>query len=60
MGAVIDNVTFQNEANVDFKKYLLQNDSYTAMSLLNSTVVVGQTGTNVNDMLLILAEKRQV
>lgn len=38
--------------------YLAQNDSYTAMSLLGDCLVTGPTGTNVNDMLLILARRR--
>ena len=56
MGAIIDSESFsrmkKKYLNPDL--YLESNDSYRFFRELNDNIITGQTGTNVNDMVLIL------
>ncbi len=57
-GAIADGFTIKRakEANLDAKAYLKNNDSNTFFSKLNDTIVTGRTGTNVNDIIVLLVE----
>jgi glycerate 2-kinase len=41
------------EKNINIKKYLRNHDSYTALKKLDSLLLTGRTGTNVNDIAII-------
>ena len=45
---------FTEPAGVDVEKVLAENDSYHALKSVDSLVVTGPTGTNVNDLTLLL------
>lgn len=55
-GAVIDDhtVTRAQRLSVDLKKALKRHDTYPALKRLNQLIVTGPTGTNVNDLYLLL------
>jgi len=59
MGALIDNFTINqiSSKKLDSKKYLIDNNSNNFFKLLNSEIITGLTGCNVNDLLLILILK---
>lgn len=59
MGALIDNFTINqiNSKKLDSEKYLVDNNSNNFFKLLNSEIITGHTGCNVNDLLLILILK---
>jgi hydroxypyruvate reductase len=44
-----------NEAGLDAKKALANNDSYTLFSKLDDLIFTGLTETNVNDVSVIIA-----
>jgi glycerate-2-kinase len=56
-GAVVDGNTLvrANEAGLDAKKALANNDSYTLLSKLDDLIFTGLTETNVNDVSVIVA-----
>ncbi|MBS7620347.1 glycerate kinase [Candidatus Bathyarchaeota archaeon] len=56
-GAIIDSCTIERarEAELSPEEYLSNNDSNTFFSTLGDTILTGPTGTNVNDILVILA-----
>lgn len=58
MGALVDNVllTQLREKKINLEKYLNNNDSNSFFKMLNSEIITGTTGINVNDLLLILIE----
>jgi glycerate 2-kinase len=55
-GAIVDGETVDRALNLglDPQKYLDNNDSYTFFSKLGSAVITGYTGTNVNDVFIVL------
>lgn len=55
-GGVVDGAVWARiyEKGVDASMALEENDSYNALSAAGSLVITGPTGTNVNDLLLIL------
>ncbi|MEM3079184.1 MAG: glycerate kinase [Thermoproteota archaeon] len=55
-GAVIDHTTIKRaeERGLRAEDYLLNNDSYTFFENLGDLIICGPTGTNVNDISLIL------
>ncbi|WP_457558167.1 glycerate kinase type-2 family protein [Candidatus Harpocratesius sp.] len=59
-GAIIDSSTLERmkKSYSDLNKYLLQNleknNSFEVFKKLGDALIIGQTGTNVNDMILIL------
>ncbi|MDU6064792.1 MAG: MOFRL family protein, partial [Anaerococcus sp.] len=55
-GAFVDGETFNKlkEKNIDYDYILKNNDSYTALKKLNQLIITGPTGTNVNDLSIIL------
>ena len=58
MGALADNVllTQLREKKINLEKYINNNDSNSFFKMLNSEIITGSTGINVNDLLLILIE----
>ena len=55
-GGIVDGGTAEllRGRGIDIEKVLADNDSYTALSAADSLVVPGPTGTNVNDLALVL------
>ena len=55
-GAMVDGSTLDRARalGLDPSKYLAENDSYTFFQRLGDTFITGPTGTNVNDLTLIL------
>lgn len=55
-GAFVDGETFNKikEKNIDYDHILDNNDSYTALKQINQLIITGPTGTNVNDVSIIL------
>ena len=62
MGALIDNFTFNqmNIEKIDPVKYLNNNDSNNFFKILNSEIITGPTGCNVNDIVIVLISKDNV
>ncbi len=62
MGALVDNILLAqiNEKKISLESYLNNNDSNSFFKNLNTEIITGPTGINVNDLLLILvATNRQ-
>ncbi|KKN13798.1 hypothetical protein LCGC14_1002670 [marine sediment metagenome] len=59
MGALIDNYLLNqlNEKNINLKKFLDDNDSYSFFKTQKSELITGLTGCNVNDLILILTSR---
>ncbi|MDQ1280597.1 MAG: glycerate 2-kinase [Thermoproteota archaeon] len=55
-GAIIDGSTLKRalEAGIDPRRYLGENDSYHFFKALNDTILTGPTGTNVNDIIVLV------
>ncbi|MCX8149938.1 MAG: glycerate kinase [Candidatus Bathyarchaeota archaeon] len=55
-GAIADGYTLMRaeQARLDAKRFLADNDSYSFFSRLGDLIFVGQTGTNVNDISVIV------
>ncbi|MFX1410771.1 MAG: glycerate kinase [Promethearchaeota archaeon] len=60
MGALIDNFVLNQmiDKNLNPKKYLESNDSNSFFKILESELITGQTGCNVNDLVLILISNK--
>ena len=60
MGALIDNNAREQiiELNLDIKKYLDRNDSNSVFKILNTEIISGPTGCNVNDIIILLCTHR--
>jgi hydroxypyruvate reductase/glycerate 2-kinase len=58
MGSLVDNVllTQLKEKGINLESYLKNNDSNSFFKMLNTEIITGTTGINVNDLLLILIE----
>jgi glycerate 2-kinase len=58
-GALVDGSTVDrsHEMGIDPKSFLANNDSYNFFSRLGDLLITGPTGTNVNDLTLILVSK---
>ncbi len=56
-GALVDGKTFNRslKLGMDAKSYLARNDSYNFLSRLDGLIFTGLTGTNVNDISIIVA-----
>lgn len=56
MGALVDNVLLTQiiKNKINLESYLKNNDSNSFFKMLNSEIITGATGINVNDLLLIL------
>jgi hydroxypyruvate reductase len=54
-GAVVDGTTIDKarDLGLDAHQYLADNDSYTFLERLVSTIKTGPTGTNVNDVMAV-------
>lgn len=57
-GAIVDGRTMQRmiDAGIDPQRFLLNNDSYHALEKSGDLVKTGPTGTNVNDLTVLLCE----
>ena len=57
-GGVVDgdSVAMMRQNGVDPVEALAQNDSYHALHACNGLVITGPTGTNVNDVAILLVE----
>ncbi|MBD3173408.1 DUF4147 domain-containing protein [Candidatus Bathyarchaeota archaeon] len=57
-GAIVDGNTMKrsNELGLDSRTYLEENDSYSFFRELGDAIITGPTGTNVNDLSLILVK----
>jgi len=57
-GAIIDDRTNERmqELGFDPRQFLENNDSYTCLSCLGDAIITGPTGTNVNDLGMILVD----
>ena len=58
-GAIVDGGTSRraSEAGLPIEKFLAENDSYSFFERTRDMVVTGPTGTNVNDLVLILVSE---
>ena len=56
-GAIVDGETSlrSRKLGLDIEKYLEENDSYTFFKKLNDLIYTGPTGTNVNDIAVIIS-----
>jgi glycerate-2-kinase len=54
MGAIVDNTVIQQAQTKDLWKYLKINDSNSFFKQLETEIITGPTGCNVNDILLVL------
>jgi len=59
MGALVDNEVRNQALKFDFdmKKYLDYNDSNSMFKLLGTEIITGPTGSNVNDIIILLHEE---
>ncbi len=57
MGGIIDSISVHraHQLHLNFQTYLDHNNSFEFFSCLNDALVIGQTGTNVNDIILFIA-----
>ena len=55
-GAIVDGKTIERAKRMGLnpEEYLAENDSYSFFSKLGDLIVTGPTGTNVNDISLII------
>lgn len=60
-GGICDHTTAQKIAKSEKSamEYLKNNDSYTALGLANDLIFTGPTGTNVNDLMVLLIAPRK-
>ncbi len=58
-GAIIDGNTCSraNQAGLDVDEYLSRNDTYTLFNKLHDAIEIGSTGTNINDLVIVLRER---
>jgi glycerate-2-kinase len=58
-GAIVDNSTVKRarELGLDPEKYLQNNDSYSFFFQLGDLIFTGASGTNVNDISVVVALK---
>lgn len=58
-GAIVDALTIERAERLNLvpQKFLQNNDSYSFFKRLGDTIVTGPTGTNVNDLLILLCVK---
>ena len=61
MGALIDNhaLSQAKSKNLNLQQYLDNNDSNSLFKLLNSEIITGPTGCNVNDMIIVLFSSKE-
>jgi glycerate-2-kinase len=57
MGAIVDNNVIQKAQDKDIRKYLKMNDSNSFFKQMETEIISGPTGCNVNDILLVLVIK---
>jgi len=54
MGAFIDNIVINKAKNTNLEHYLKNNDSNSFFKKVGTEIITGQTGCNVNDVILVL------
>ena len=57
-GGIVDGTTLTKlrDAGIDIDKALANNDSYNALKAVDSLIITGPTGTNVNDVAVVLCQ----
>ena len=62
MGALVDNYTMKQmiSRSIDTEKFLENNDSNRFFKIVETEIVTGPTGCNVNDLLLILLQFKEL
>ncbi len=60
-GGIVDGFTVDRmrEKGIEPLKYLENNDSYNALKVSGDLLITGPTGTNVNDIVLVLVREKQ-
>ena len=55
-GGIVDNTTVKrlSQASIDLDQVIENNDSYTALKEIKDLIITGPTGTNVNDLTILL------
>ena len=58
-GGYVDNKSLKkfNKAGVSVDEYLLNNDAYNALEKIGGLIITGPTGTNVNDLTVLLIKR---
>ena len=58
-GGYVDSTTLKKckEKGLDVNEYLGNNDAYNALKLVNGLIMTGPTGTNVNDVAVVLIKR---
>lgn len=59
MGAIVDSESLERAAAFDLDAHLQRNDSAAVFRELGDQLLTGHTGTNVNDMTIVLVTPRQ-
>jgi len=59
MGALIDNYLINqiSSRTIDLKQFIENNDSNSFFKMFNSEIITGVTGSNVNDLILVILSK---
>lgn len=62
MGALVDNYTLEQmiSRRIDTEKFLGNNDSNSFFKLVETEIVTGPTGCNVNDLVLVLLQFKKL
>ncbi|MHA1914619.1 MAG: glycerate kinase type-2 family protein [Promethearchaeota archaeon] len=62
MGALIDNSVLKKivQENIEAEKFIHSNDSNSFFKLVNSQLLTGPTGCNVNDLIIALLQRKRV
>ena len=57
-GGYVDNDTLQSlrDKNIDIHQVLQDNDAYNALKAVDGLIITGATGTNVNDVAVVLID----
>ncbi|MHA2038099.1 MAG: MOFRL family protein, partial [Promethearchaeota archaeon] len=60
MGALIDNFVLNqiNKKSLEIKNYLESNNSNNFFKSVETEIITGPTGCNVNDLLIVLLQKK--
>ena len=57
-GGMVDGNSYQKllNSNIDYQQILAENNSYTALKQIGDLIITGPTGTNVNDLIILLIQ----
>ena len=58
-GGIVDGLTVQRmeDIGMDVEQYLYNNDAYHALKSVGDLIITGPTGTNLNDVTVMLVKK---